>query len=440
MLRSIPRAWLVAVFVLFAGASADASSRPSYDDLVANLKSPNAETRREAAAALARSRRREAVPHLAALVRDPDTRVRREVVRALRELRDLSAVPALLTSLKDAEREVRLDAVGALVDAYTEPPPTGPLVRLLQPFSDDYTAEIASPYQQVDPAVHEALAVLLRDPEPQVRARAAQALGLLAGTPATDALVAALQDTDPDVRGAAATALGRVGAPQAGRALIPILADESAEVRNRVLHAIAVRRVKEAGPALRQMFEVNRRKDVALRVLSTLSRIADPAQADLFRELLQDPEPERRRLAVEGLGRISDASQLVAFKKDYQRAGNDELRLAYSFALTLLGDRAFVDTIVLNLASRTLGGRSRGYLLEMGPTVLPDLYPYLSDPDDAVRAALVDVIAAIGDGEAIPRLAPLVNDPSQNVADRANRAIERLRRVAAARREPVAGQ
>ena len=34
----------------------------------------------------------------------------------------------------------------------------------------------------------------------------------------------------------------------------------------------------------------------------------------------------------------------------------------------------------------------------------------------------------MGDPEAIPRLAPLLNDPSRNVADRANRAVERLRR------------
>jgi HEAT repeat protein len=148
---------------------------------------------------------------------------------------------------------------------------------------------------------------------------------------------------------------------------------------------------------------------------------------------VQDPDPERKRLAVEGLGRISDAARLPAFKKDYQREKGDELRLAYSFALTLLGDRAFVDTIVLSLPSRTLGTRARGYLLEMGPDILPDLYPYLADPDPEIRASLADVIAIIGDAEAIGRLTPLINDPSPRVADRANRAVEKLRRAQAAR-------
>ena len=232
------------------------------------------------------------------------------------------------------------------------------------------------------------------------------------------------------MRGAAATAIGKIGTAEDGKALIPLLADESSAVRNRVLQALGVLRVREAGPALRELYEANRRKEGGPKVLAALSRIGDPAQADLFQELVQDPDPERKRLAIEGLGRISDVSRLPAFKKDYQREKNDELRLAYSFALTLLGDRAFLDTIVLTLPSRTLGSRSRGYLLEMGPAILPDLYPYLNDPEAEIRATLCDIIASFGDPEAIPRLTPLLNDPSPTVADRANRAVERLRRVA----------
>jgi HEAT repeat protein len=184
------------------------------------------------------------------------------------------------------------------------------------------------------------------------------------------------------------------------------------------------------GPALRQMYEASRRKDLGPRALACLSRIADAGQADLFRELVSDPDPETRRLAVEGLGRVADTSLLPAFKKDYQRERNDELKLAYAFALTLLGDRAFLDTIVLSLPSRTLGRRARGYLLEMGRSLLPDLYPYLTDPDATIRAELCDVLGAVGDPDAISRLAPLLGDPSTKVADRANRAVERLRRAA----------
>jgi HEAT repeat protein len=421
-----------AVAVLLAAVSASAATQ-SFEDLVANLKSPNANTRQEAAAALGKSRRREAVTPLAALVRDPEVRVRMEVVRALRALRDPAGVPALLTSLGDGDRDVREEAIGTLVEIYTERDRVGAVGRFLEIFSDEYDRTTIAPYTVVDPTVENGLAGSLRDEDPAIREQAALALGILNARSTVPALTNALRDPDAGVRGAAATAIGKIGTAADGRALIPLLADENAEVRNRVLQAIGVLQVKEAGAPLRQMYEANRRRESAVRVLGALSRIADPAQTDLFQELMQDPDPERKRLAIEGLGRISDVSRLPAFKKDYQREKTDELRLAYSFALTRLGDRAFVDTIVLNLPSRTLGTRSRNYLLEMGSDVLPDLYPYLGDPDPEVRAALCDVMALIGDADAVARLTPLINDPSPKVADRANRAVEKIRRGQAAR-------
>jgi len=416
------------VFVLMAGV-AGAASRPSFDDLVANLKSPNASTRREAAGELGRSRRREAITPLAALVRDPDAKVRLEVVRALRELRDLSAVPAMVTSLSDGEAQIREEAIGSLVEMYSDRDRGNPVGRFLELFSDEFDRSSVPIHAAVDPAVIRALSNELRDDEKDIREEAAYALGILNGTEALPALVAALKDPEAGVRGAAATAIGKIGSAEDGRALVPLLSDESTAVRNRVLQAIGVLHVKEAGPALRQLYEANRRKEGSIRILAALSRIGDPAQADLFQELVQDPDPEKKRLAIEGLGRISDSSRLPAFKKDYQREKNEELRLAYSFALTLLGDRAFLDTIVLSLPSRTLGSRSRSYLLEMGPAILPELYPYLNDPEAEIRASLCDIIASFGDPDAIPRLAPLINDPSQTVADKANRAVERLRRA-----------
>lgn len=407
---------------------APAAARPSFEDLLANLKSPIAKTRQEAAAALGKSRRREAVTPLAALVRDPDENVRLEVVRALRELRDLSAVPALVTAMGDGDPKIREEAIGTLVELYAERERTGPVGRFLELFSDEEDRASLLPFASVDASVYRALGAALRDEDKEIRREAAYALGILGGAVAVRDLIAALQDPEPSARAAAATAVGKVGASEDGKALIPLLADDSAEVRNRVLQALGVLKVKEAGPALRQMYEANRRRESGPKILACLSRIGDPDQADLFRELVQDPDSERKRIAVEGLGRVADASLLPAFKKDYQRVRSDELKLAYAFALTLLGDRAFLDSVVLCLPSRTLGTRCRSYILEMGREILPDLYPYLNDPEADIRAGLCDIIASFGEADAISRLTPLVSDPSTKVADHANRAVERLRR------------
>lgn len=420
---------LLATALLPAPAgSAIAAGRLSFEDHVANLKSPNAKTRQESAAALGKARRREAIAPLAALVHDPEPKVRLEVVRALNALRDLSAVPALLTSLGDGDPKIREESIGALVELFAERERTTPVTRFLDVFSDEYDRGSVPPYTMVDGSVLQALAEVLRDSEPGIREQAAFALGILNGRAVIPQLLAALSDPDPGVRGAAATALGKVGREQDGRELVPLLGDESSGTRNRALKAIGVLRVKDAGPALRELFEANRRRELGVRVLEGLSRIADPAQVELFRELVQDPDIERRRLAVEGLGRIADASLLPALKKDFQREKNDEMRLAYAFAIAFLGDRAFLDTVVLGLPSRLHGGRCRKYLMEMGQEILPDLYAYLSDPDEEIRAELCDIVAALGDAGSIPLLQPLISDPSRKVADRANRAVERLKR------------
>jgi HEAT repeat protein len=429
--RRLPRGLSAALVAVFAWAlAAPAAAEQPFEDLVANLKSPTWKTRQAAAQELGKSRRREAVAPLSALVRDPEVRVRLEVVKALRNLRDLSAVPALVTALQDGEPDIREESIGTLVEIYAERERGGPVDRFLETFSDEYDRASVPPYTAVDPSVFRGLAGTLRDEKKGIRTESAYAIGILGGGSAVPALVSATQDPEADVRGAAATAIGKVGTAEDGKSLVPLLADESATVRNRALSAIGVLRVREAGPALREMFEQNRRRELGTRVLASLSRIGDPAQADLFRELLSSTDPEHRRLAVEGLGRVADPATLPAFKKDYQREKNADVQLAYNFAIVSLGDRAFLDAIVLALGSAgARARRARDYVLELGLPIAPDLYPYLNDRDPEVRGALCDVLAQLGDAGATAKLSPLLADPNSKVADRANRAIEKLRRA-----------
>ena len=418
---------------LVVGPLAVAALPQSFEDEVANLKSPTPKTRQQAARALGQSRRAAAVAPLSALVRDPEPDVRLEVVLALRELRDLSAVPALVTSLQDGDPKIREHAIGALVEMYSERERSGAVARFLQSFSDEFDRPSVPPYTTVDPAVFQGLRGTLRDEESPLRAESAQAIGILGGTSVASDLVQALQDPEADVRGAAATALVKVGTSEDGKALIPLLADESSQVRNRAIEAIGILRVTDAGPALRELYEQHKRRALGTRVLSAMTLTGDPSQADLYRELLGSTDPERRRMAVEGLARVSDPALLPGFKKDFQREGNADVQLAYNFAIVLLGDKAFLDSVILSLsASGGRGERARGYLLELGPSITSDLYPYLGDQDAGVRAALADVLAEFGDPDSVEWLTPLLNDPNSEVADSANRAIQRLRRVAPA--------
>lgn len=426
------RAVLVAVatvgFLSPSVPRAEAAGKASFAELVADLKSPNVSTRLAAVNELGKSRRREAVAPLTPLVRDPETKVRMATVQAFRVLRDLGAVTPLITSLGDGDTRIREEAIGTLVELYAERERSGPVAGFLHIFSDEDDRASLPPFTSVDPAVFQALGTAVRDEDKVIRKEAADALGILGGTPAMPALQGALQDPEADVRASAARSIGKIGTAQDGKSLVPLLADESTTVRDLALQAIGVLRVREAGPALRELYEANRKKDLGTKALASLSRIGDPGQADFFRELLQDPDPERRRLVIEGLGRVADPASAPAFKKDYQREKSEDLRLAYAFSLTKLGDHAFIDSLVLGLPSRSLGPRAKSYLLELGPSVLGDLYPYLTDPDAEIRASLCDIIAQMGDADSVARLNPLLSDPVTKVADRANRAVEMLRR------------
>jgi HEAT repeat protein len=418
-----------ALALIWLAGGGSALARGSCEEWRASLKSPNARTREAAVAGLAKAHCQDTVTPLAALVRDEDTSVRQAVAKALREARDPAAVPALTTLLGDGLPAIRSEAVEGLVGVYSErerPPATE---RLLGAFSDTIDTYRVPSDVRIDPQIVSALAVLLRDDSANVRKEAAVALGVLRGEAALPQLKTALSDTQSDVRAEVVTAIEKLGVHSEGRTLIPLLSDESSAVRARALHAMATLEVKESGKALGQMWEANRRRDWEPRLLEPLTRVRDPGLRDLFLSLVQDSDPERRRFGIEGLARVSDASLLPALKKDYQREGSEDLRLAYCFAITLLGDRVFIDSLVLALPHGAAGRRCHDYLVELGPTFLPDLLPYLEDPSADVRAALVDVLADMETPQAMPAIERLLQDASGRVVDRATLAVARLKRL-----------
>ena len=128
------------------GSAPAASAEQSFEDLLANLKSPTARTRQEAVTELGKSRRREAVAPISTLVRDPEVKVRLAVVTALRSLRDLSGIPALVTSLQDGDPGIRDEAIGTIVEIYSERDRGGPVDAFLQTFSDEYDRSSVPPF------------------------------------------------------------------------------------------------------------------------------------------------------------------------------------------------------------------------------------------------------------------------------------------------------
>lgn len=133
-----------------------------------------------------------------------------------------------------------------------------------------------------DDAAVDGLLSLLRDPVQEVRERAAWALGTLRNPAAVDGLVAALADADAAVQERIAWALGRIRDPRATRGLITALTVIAGDALHEVIEALA----RTGGePAMEALIGLMDTDDPEIRraVIDALSRgnwIATDESAD----------------------------------------------------------------------------------------------------------------------------------------------------------------
>jgi HEAT repeat protein len=198
--------------------------------------------RREAYAALGRSRLGEALPMLDAGSADPDAEAATAAVRALGELRRPEAIPVLLRHLGSEDVARRIVAVEALC---------------------------ASGLPESMPPV---LGTLSEDPSPLVRSVAARDVTRY-GEPALRGLTGILMDParDPAIRVLALEATARVGRDMVSDLLAALLADPVPEVADAAAFALASRARKAAVPWLLQAVESGRNPAMSLAALEMVS-------------------------------------------------------------------------------------------------------------------------------------------------------------------------
>lgn len=429
-----PLAMVAIVFLALGEASA---IQERVQDDLADLRSPNAGTREEAAKNLARSARPEAVGPLTEAMRDPEVKVRREVVKALRAQLSPEAIDGLLLALRDEDKEVRNDALGGLVDIYIPPDQRRPMNRFLAVFKDQQPRPAVRPTMPVDERVVLGLEARLQDEEESLRRQAAFALGMLRAEEAVDSLGMALSDPSKSVRSESVAALATIGGEEAGAQLLTALSGPSSDIQGQVIDALGRIRYRPAASQLLTVHEGWQGKELGDKALTALSLMGAPEARGVFLLNMTSANASRRRWAVEGMGRLRDENLKASLTKDFLREPDASVQSAYCFALTLIGRPEFIDRLALNLSIASLQQQSMDYLVELGSPFLVELVPYLSDPVPDVRKGMAYALEQIGDPEAIPYLKPLLGDPDPQVADWANRAIATLERIRAAE-EPAA--
>jgi HEAT repeat protein len=263
-----------------------------------------------------------------------------------------------------------------------------------------------------------ALAIALHDPDIEVRASAAQALGSLGDPRAVEALLQALRsDADAGVRKMAAWALGEIESPAAvGGLSQAVRSDSSAEVRTAAAWALgeieSAEGVDALGAALRDSSVEVRRNAVW-----ALGEIESAEAVEWLVPALRDADLEIRRKATWALGEIESAAAVPGLSAA-MRDSDAEVRATAAWALGEIQSPAGIDALRGGMADSDVEVRRKSAwaLGEIQDArAVPALTAALADSDHETRKTAVWALGEIQDPAAIPALRPLLHDPDAEV-------------------------
>ena len=407
----------------FPAPPARDSAQVPFEQASADLASRDAGTRLRAVQLLKQAAYPEAAVPLAALVTDPEDSIQLEAIAA--ELNIFLAEPIVPKKRVAFIVEVR-NAVQAEPAFAAGPNALGP--------------------RPVPLEVLTALRIAARDETPRVAIEALYAFGALAvqagGSARRDLLRATGPDiaafigsSDPAMRYAAVRVLGRVLARRAedepiestvGDAAIAALNDADRAVRTAAMDALGAMRYDRGVQSLTDLFAYYGNREAGEAALDALARVAHATSVPLFITQLAGKSTVHRRIALEGLARAGDASQLSAIQTAVDKERDPGVILAGAFALVRLGN-ASTDQVADFLSRPRLREQAKRYLIEVAPGRTSTFGRQLLDSDAQIRIDVVDVLGLAGDPAAIAVVEPLVRDRDPQVARAAERALARLR-------------
>lgn len=300
----------------------------------------------------------------------------------------------------------------------------------------------------------EVLQHLLRDPDPQVRANALEALSE-APQRLELALPAALRDENAGVRSTAAMMIGRVPVAALGPAVRPLLEDDSPFVRASAVYALWRCGLEVDPTPLAGMLLRDPSLRVRAHVAYLLGEMGEASASGLLREAVQAIPPraaeaEAASLLVqiaEALVKLGDESQVEAIRARLYPSRPEDLEITALAVQVLggLGDRRSVNELIYLTAYRDAQGNrmpaevrlgAAGALarlgLDRGSFVADE---YASSPVPALRAQAAFVYGQIGRFEDLPKLRLMLDDPAGMVRAAAAWAILRI----TAKPVPLAG-
>jgi HEAT repeat protein len=375
-------------------------------------------------------------------LRNPDAKIRVSAVRLLREAGYAEAIVPMAPLVADTINEIQLEAIHSELSFYlVEPVPARRKVAFVLEVRSDGRAPAAfdagplAVWPKTAPAeLIDSLLTAVDDENRTVRLEALYTLGVVAGAsgaPLPDAaaarLIKAIDHYDPAIRAGAARVAGRLKVKTATDTLLKAVNDSSAAVRIAAIRALGEIRDERAIQAITDQLSYYDKGEGAAVALEALARIAHSSSAPVFAARLHSKDARQRRAAVEGIARIGDKEAVARFVFDVNQDESDGVRAAMTYALHRHGYVNYAARMLDFLYYDEPARQVQGYIMELGPAIVPAASPRLKDPDPGVRARLAEVLGAVGDQSTIAILEPLKHDSEREVVSAATHAIERIK-------------
>jgi HEAT repeat protein len=387
---------------------------------------------------------------VAAELASPDPKVRVSAMRTLNKAGHPDAIQYIARLLTDPKDDIQLEALDTLLGFYLpEVPPKSKRVAYVIEVEGGSRAARAfeqGPFillpRPSPPELKKGLAGAMRDDNAEIRLEATYALGAMvpppAGPEAEASLAENLRDRDPAIRLAAARVAGAVRASTITDAIVAAINDPDEKIKLAALRAVGDIKDPRGVKALEEQFNYYKKGELARAALDGLARIGQPSSLSLFQEHLTDRDPALRRFAIEGVVRTHDKAAIDALEISTAGESDNSAQLARAFATETAGKRG-LDLLVSRLSDDLLFEQSMGYIVELGPRVIAPLAEHLKDPNPRVRERIAQTLGLIGDNTAAPALEGTLRDPDINVARAAERALARIRIIAATRSQQKTG-
>ncbi len=236
-----------------------------------------------------------------------------------------------------------------------------------------------------------------------------------------------LDHYDPIIRAATARVLSRLRAAEGADKLLQGLSDSNPVVRQFSIEALGILREPRAAAPLLDILAKGR-GDVPAIALLALARLGHAPARDEFRKRIFDRNPDMRRAAAEGLGRLNDQESMESLQGLLAADKTEEVRIAAAFAIDRLGEPQG-SMLAAHMILRDAGPQARDYLLEIGRPALAGVRATLEVAnDDRHRVDLVHLIGFIGTRDEIGWVESFLSDRDERVRRAAADAIARLKR------------